>query len=99
MKELYEVEVDLVMYVMAEDESHAIDVAQRHANEEIDNLLGFEFSAVKPEYCFANWENSYPYGSDTNQTVGEIFKAKKEDEKKQAEREEWDRRQLKMFAE
>jgi len=82
MKQLYEVETELVLYVMAENESEAVSIAQRNIKEEAGNLSRFDLTALKPKYCYANWEDSHPYGSDTNQTV---------------EREEWDKRQMKMF--
>jgi len=98
MKKLYEVETELILYVMAESESEAVAVAQRNAGEEAENLTSFEFTAFRPTHYLANWENEYPYGADTNQTVKEIMEAEKEAAKKQAEREHWEKKQLKMFA-
>ena len=98
MKRLYEVETELILYVMAENESEAIKVAQRNISEEADNLWEHQFSAYRPTHYNANWENEYPYGADTNQTVKEIMEAEKEAAKKQAEREHWEKKQLKMFA-
>lgn len=97
MKKLYEVEVELTIYVMAESESEAVDIAQEHAKEEIDNLPKFNFTAARPECCPTSWEDGYPYGSYENNTVGEILELEKEVAKKQAEREEWEKRQLKLF--
>lgn len=98
MKKLYEVETELVLYVMAENESDAVEVAQRNIRDETDNLSEHQFSACRPTHYCANWENEYPYGSDTDQTVKEIMEAEKEAAKKQAEREFWEKKQLKMFA-
>lgn len=97
MKQLYEVETELVLYVMAENEPEAIVVAQRNIREEADNLSEHQFSAYRPTHYYANWENECPYGSDTDQTVKEIMEAEKEVAKKQAEREYWEKKQLKMF--
>ena len=97
MKQLYEVEVELVIYVMAKSESDAVTIAQRNISEEADNLSEHEFSVCRPTYCFANWKNEYPYGSDTNQTIKEIIEAEKELRKKQADREKWEKKQLKLF--
>ena len=94
MKKLYEVEVDFTMFVMAEDESKAKDVAQANVNEEIDNLNSRDFGISRTKFYPYNWENAYPYGSDTNQTVKEILEAEKEAAKKQAEREEWEKKQI-----
>lgn len=99
MKKLYEVEVELTLYVMAESEGEAVDVAQSHADEEIDNVPSFNFSAIRPEHCLAGWKDIYPYGSDLDNTVGEILAYEKEVAKKQAEREYWEKKQIKMFAE
>jgi hypothetical protein len=97
MKNLYEVETELIIYVMAENESEAVIVAQRNIRDETDNLLEHQFSACRPTHYRVNWENGTPYGSDTNQTVKEIMEAEKEAAKKQAEREFWEKKQLKMF--
>ena len=98
MKRLYEVETELILYVMAESESEAVVVARRNIREEADNLWDHQFSAYRPTHYNVNWENGYPYGSDTNQTVKEIMEAEKEAAKKQADREFWDNKQIKMFA-
>jgi len=98
MKKLYEVETELMMYAMAENESEAVRVAQRNIREEADNLWGHQFSAYRPTHYYANWENECPYGADTDQTVKEIMEAEKEEAKKQAERELWEKKQLKLFS-
>ena len=99
MKKLYEVETELILYVMAENESGAVVIAQRNVSAEAENLTRFDFTAVRPTHYYANWENEYPYGSDTNQTVKEIIEIEKEVAKKQAEREFWEKKQLKLFTE
>lgn len=96
MKKLYEVEIELHMYVMAENESEAISVAQRNVKDEADNLSDFDFAANRTTCCYANWENEYPYGADTNDTVGEILKLEKEAAIKQVEREKWEKKQRKL---
>jgi len=96
MKKLYEVETELILYVMAENESEAIVVAQRNIRGEADSLSEHQFSAYRPTHYWANWENEYPYGADTNQTVGEIMEAEKEDARKRAESEEWEKKQYKL---
>ena len=96
MKKLYEVETELVLYVMAENESEAITIAQKNIREEADNLWEHQFSAYRPTRYYANWENEIPYGSDSDQTVKEIMEAEKEAAKKQVEREEWEKKQRKL---
>ena len=97
MKKLYEVETELYMYVMAEDKYDAAGIARKNVSDEADNLSSHNFAVSVPVHYMADWEDSVPYGSDTDQTVKEIFKAEKEVAKKQADREKWEKRQLKMF--
>ncbi len=94
MKKLYEVEVELTLYVMAENGSDAISTGRKNAPEELSDLPEFNFTAIRPDYYMANWENSNPYNSDTDQTVKEIVEAEKEAARKQAEREVWEKKQI-----
>ncbi len=79
MKQLYEISAGLIMYVMAENENDAVDVARNNISDEVDNL---DITAIKATCLFANWQDSYPYGSDDDLTVREIFEQQKEYEQK-----------------
>ena len=87
MKQLYEISADLIMYVMAESENDAVDVARNNISDEIYNA---DIAATKATRLFANWQDSYPYGSDYNLTVKEIFEQQKESEKKIIEQKEYE---------
>ncbi len=87
MKQLYEISADLIMYVMAENESDAVDVARDNLSDEIHNL---DMAAIRATCLFANWQDSYPYGSDDNLTVKEIFEQQIEAEKKIIEQKEYE---------
>jgi len=67
MKKLYEVE--MIMMVMAEDESDAKLVAAQNASaENWDEFDAYEADSVKSE-----WWDCIPWGSDDDKTCGEII--------------------------
>ena len=96
MKKLYEIEAELILYVMAEDENEAKSVAMRNVQEECKNLQEFDLSVVRPSALFANWQNEYPYNSDDNNTVKEIFER---EEKARKIKEKDEKEQMKLFKE
>lgn len=64
MKKLYEVEIKV--YVMAEDKEDALYIASRECQPE-------EAEAYEAESVDALWWKSIPYGSDDDKTCGEII--------------------------
>jgi len=91
MKKLYEIEVELIFYVMANNEDAAKKAALKNIKDECDSLTSFDLSAIQPTNLFANWQDSYPYEADDNNTVGEIFAREKK------EREIKEKEQMKLF--
>jgi hypothetical protein len=67
-KKLHRVEV--VLYVMAEDESDACWAAT-HARFDV-----FECAAKEAETLDSGWEDAVPYNSDDDRTCSEIFTSK-----------------------
>lgn len=66
MKQLYEVEIRV--YVMAEDEQDAVQIAARECQPE-------EAEAYEAVSVDTIWWKAIPYGSDNDKTCGEIVGA------------------------
>ena len=81
MKRLFEVEIEDIMYVMAEDSAHAEDVARRHINE-----CDLDVSAYEANSYYGTWANAHPYNQDDNdnRTLSEIVAEIIAEQKKQA---------------
>lgn len=98
MKKLYVATAELMIYVMAESERDAMSQAEEGARLEMDNLTYAEFDARRAVGTYdANWADAYPYNSDDNRSVQEIFEAEKEKEAEEKRRIEFEKRQLKLF--
>jgi hypothetical protein len=63
MKELYEVEINDFMYVMAENAGQAEHVAQSHIHEVNSNVNAYLATSY-----YAEWENIQPYNADDDDT-------------------------------
>ena len=111
MKKLYEVEPELTIYVMAEDEGEAGDVALRCFAEECGNLTKSDIGIceVGDNPVNGDWLDGYPYGDDDNgvlngnrhdhgeRTVKQIIADEKSIRDAKKEREEWEKKQQKLF--
>jgi hypothetical protein len=64
--------VEVVLYVMAEDESDACWVAT-HARFDVFECYAREAKAIDP-----GWEDAVPYNADDERTCSEIIKGKKQ---------------------
>ena len=71
MKKLYEVKIRL--YVMAEDEDEAIAVA---FGPDADRW-SCDVEFCEPGSFYAHWENSIPFNSDDEKTVGQVFQERR----------------------
>ena len=81
-KSLYKVTVVCDILVMAKSQQDAVDVAYQVAEDEIGNVFDsekdIEESITVERIMHANdlpkpWQNSVPWGSDTDQTCAEIM--------------------------
>lgn len=80
MTRLFTVKITSYAVVIADDESHAVDVAQRHAREIVgdDGSPGAEFiGEVRSEADLVDsWDGGcVPYGGDGNSRIGELLRA------------------------
>ena len=93
MKKLYEVNLDLVFYVMAKDASDVYKHACEYAEDEIKNLFDSEFSVMDAKILFANWADAIPYNSDDDKTCSQVL----DEKKRQAVIAENDKKQIKIW--
>ena len=70
MKKLFNVTVDNEIYVMAENHSEAISIAERNVGS--SNFWAIELPDNRIN-LISDWENRVPYNSDNNKTCGEIM--------------------------
>ena len=84
MKKLFEVEIESQMYVMAENRSQAEKVAREEV-EINDNVYELDYFAVEAgTHLLAGFEDTIPYNSDDDKTVGELIEeARAEEQKKE----------------
>lgn len=73
MKKLYVVEVEHSVYVMAESESEAEDVALRGIADVDDTPRVYPSELTYTEPVSRDWRGSVPFGSDDERTVGQIL--------------------------
>jgi hypothetical protein len=106
MKKLFRSEIELTMFVVAEDEAEAWDLIRLHARDEIDNIIDGNLGDATPYEVFNkqeldfNWQDSYPYGDNENKTCQEwlnkILEEKEERERQERIKKELDEKQLKF---
>lgn len=73
MKKLYEVEVEHTVYVMAESESEAEDVALQGIADVDDTPRVYTNEVIESTPVSRDWRGSVPFGSDDRRTVGQIL--------------------------
>ena len=102
MKKLFRVKIEDEVYVMAENESEAIEITKQKLDEEVsgEHFCAYPNEVKTPNayvapYISEDWEDSIPYGED-NKTCGEIIQEMMEAEEKRADKEEADKKQLKF---
>jgi len=86
---LYECQIEITSYVVAENEDEAKKLAQESLREEIYNVSRYEIDIIEePAYLYGGYDNCYPYGEDDGKTVKEwhddilaAIKKKKDHEK------------------
>lgn len=97
MKQLYRCETALVLYVMAEDEKEAAEIAERHADEEANNLWPwmFDVGIVDTDQIDDHYgDYSLPWGGEDSRTIKEI--AVEQARRIQGQRRQ-EKQQLKIF--
>jgi len=100
VKTLYEAEVNVVFYLLAETDEEAKRDAIGYAREEIDNMIPMDVIAVRePTDICVGWHDAYPYGGDSDdfRTVEEIFRHIEERKKREAADREYLKRQGNLF--
>lgn len=101
MKKLYEVNIEATVYAMAETPEGAIDAIREEASL-MDLGLFDTATAEKCDYggILREWANSQPYGDNKEGlTVSQWRDIMVNRAKMDAERAEWERRQIKLFQE
>lgn len=104
---LYEIETEIVMYVLATDEDAAKDIAMCSIKDEVDSLSAGDFSVNEAKDSWhGHWTNGIPYSDDDDDlegldgmTVKEIMVEFANRASEQADREAWEAKQLKLFPE
>ena len=102
---LYEVETEIIMYVLAHDEADAREIAIQNIEEEAGNLGSRDFDVNEANRAYhADWSNGTPYYDDNDDleglddmTVKEIIAEMKTREAEQAKREEFEKKQIPLF--
>jgi len=98
MKKLYEITVSAVAYAVGETQAEA----EQNFKDEVslydlnltDQINSFEVFGI----AYKSWKNAYPYGAgDDNRTCEEWSRDIEEQEKRLAEKAEWEAKQLKLF--
>ena len=97
-KKLYEIDVELHMYVMAETEDDARDVALVNLVNEVDEIGGCDLEVMEPAGCiWADMEDSIPYGADDDRRVGDIFEEARQKKRAKRRQREQEKKQRKLF--
>jgi hypothetical protein len=66
---VYRVEIDLTVYVVAEDHVQAESIAKLAMREEADNALACSYRVTDPDDIDSEWRDSLPYGNHEEKTV------------------------------
>lgn len=75
---LYKVTVEYVVYVMADSEESACDVAERNLGSEDPDLISAD-QVKAPDSIAYGWKNAIPYGKKKDdKTVGQLITEMKE---------------------
>jgi hypothetical protein len=96
---LYEATLELTIYIHADDPEDARLHAMDGFRDEIDNYLSFNLEVHEATSVLEEWKSAYPYGKETDLTVGELFEHEQELRKQKANYEEYLRRQMRLFSE
>jgi hypothetical protein len=72
VKKLYRVEVSFVMFVLAEDDYRARDLARQYANDESPDEA-FATQVLDPSHIDPEWRNALPYGGTDDKTCVQIL--------------------------
>lgn len=78
-KQLYRVEVSFVMFVLAEDNYSARDLARQYAHDESPDEA-FASLVTKPTEIDPEWRNALPYGGTDDKTCTQILTPEPEPE-------------------
>ena len=100
VKTLYEAEVNVVFYLLAETDDDARLDAIGYAREEVDNLLSTDVMVVRePTAIYVEWKKSYPYGGECDdfRTVEDFFNHIEERKKREAADREYLKKQGHLF--
>jgi hypothetical protein len=98
MKKVFRATVEIEMFVVAEDEDEAADIARDNVGEETWNLSAHDFSVDEPNPEYYRTAVDLPWGDNPDdKTVGEFMEERLAAAAEEEERKRIEANQLKLF--